>query len=158
MDITAIPFSFRERPLPVPGDLRIGWRLALLLLMLGHSRSKRASIAKLHVLNNAVRFGRTKSELESLIAGQGHLWLWPIRVEPAFGRALDFLIGESLAKWTETSGRSALQLTDRGIAAWKVLEKQDDIMVEERALLESSAKQLTESAVSDFFEATRRRE
>jgi len=34
-------FSFVRRPVPVPGDLRIVWRLSLLLMMLEHRGARR---------------------------------------------------------------------------------------------------------------------
>ena len=54
-EITSRRFSFRRRPTPVPADLRIAWRVSLILLMLLASRSNRASLAKLHILNDAIR-------------------------------------------------------------------------------------------------------
>ena len=65
-------FSFRARPLPVPGDLRINWRLAVILLMLENSRAKRASLAKLHVLNEAVRSRTARATLESILDSDDH--------------------------------------------------------------------------------------
>jgi hypothetical protein len=50
-----IPFIFKSRPSPVPGDLRPTWRIALILLILINSRSKKASLRKLHVVSWAAR-------------------------------------------------------------------------------------------------------
>lgn len=50
-----IPFVFKRRPAPVPGDLRPAWRIALILLILFQSRQKKASLRKLHVISWAAR-------------------------------------------------------------------------------------------------------
>jgi hypothetical protein len=44
------PFELLARPEPLPGDLRLAWGLALVLLILGRSRGKRASLQKLHFM------------------------------------------------------------------------------------------------------------
>ena len=148
-------FSFQSRPIPVPGDLRISWRLALILLMLGRCRAKRASLVKLHLLNDAIRSGRTHDQLEAALAGERQLWLWPVRVEPAFGRALDFVVGDGLAEWTQTSQRAAIQLTKVGIAAWEALDREADILPGEKALIDFYASRLTEATVSTYLTHSR---
>jgi hypothetical protein len=141
-------FSFVRRPVPVPGDLRIVWRLSLLLMMLGTSRSKKASLVKLHVLNDAVR-SRAAVANEKNMRHTGTLAPhWRVRVEPALGRAIDFLVGEKLAAWIELSNRTGLQLTASGIKAAEVLLNNDTAMREERTFLEVVAKDVTESVVT----------
>jgi len=97
-------FSFTPRPLPVPGDLRINWRVAVTLLMLADSRAKRASLAKLHVLNYAIRSRRARAQLARILDGTDHALNWQTPVEPAFGRAVNFGIEEVVARWTPCGG------------------------------------------------------
>ncbi len=140
-------FSFQRRAIPVPGDLRIAWRVALILLMLGFSRANRASLAKLHILNDAIRSeqqGRLKAVLASAHAGLP----WNLRIEPAFARAIDFVVGENLAAWTKATGRAALQLTKNGVEAAQAVMTCEDALVEERAILSELAKTITESDVA----------
>jgi len=113
-------FSFHRRPTPIPGDLRIAWRVALILLMLGSSRSNRASLAKLHILNDAVRFNQ-HSHLKATLVGARLDLPWDFRVEPAFARAIDFVVGDKLAAWTKSTGRAALQLTKAGVHAMEAV-------------------------------------
>ena len=72
-------FSFTSRPVPVPGDLRINWRLAVILLMLDSSRAKRASLAKLHLLNDAVRSPQSLAKLNDILIGAGDPLSWRSR-------------------------------------------------------------------------------
>jgi hypothetical protein len=149
-------FSFRRRPVAVPGDLRIEWRVSVVILMLGFSRSKQASLAKLHILNDAVRAPRTAALLDLLIKPHSGRTPWTFRIEPAFGRAIDFVVGDGLAAWTTTADRSALQLTAKGAAVFEVLKREKDVLATERDALSVYAKSMTEGLVSAVIGAARR--
>jgi hypothetical protein len=143
-------FSFQRRPIPVPGDLRIAWRVALILLMLGHSRSNRASLAKLHILNDAIRSSQHQ-RLRTVVGGPASTLPWNLRVEPAFARAIDFVIGEKFAAWTKASGRTALQLTASGIEAFRSLLELDDTLTAERAIIAEYAKAISEGLIANLL-------
>ena len=140
-------FSFVRRPTPVPGDLRIVWRLSVVLLMVGTSRGNKASLAKLNVLNEALRSPAAMGRLESIIAGKEVPSSWRVRVEPALGRAIDFVVGEKLADWTELSQRAGLALTQAGIKAFESIQK-SDALAGEKEFLAGPAKRVTEALVS----------
>jgi hypothetical protein len=146
-EITDGRFSFQRRPIPVPGDLRIAWRVSLILLMLVASRSSRASLAKLHILNDAIRSNQVRRLKAATDAGVRTL-PWNLRVEPAFARAIDFVVGERLAAWTKAGGRASLQLTASGTAAAAALEQFQDVLHDERAMIAEHAKKLTEFRVN----------
>ena len=149
-------FSFASRPVPVPGDLRINWRLAIVLLMLGESRAKRASLAKLHVLNDAVRSSRSRHTLEQVLSGTAAPLTWRMRVEPAFGRAIDFVVGEKFAGWIQIAGRSGLQLTATGLASYEVIKASDDVVADEKSFLQAVGMRVTEEFVSRLLDVGRR--
>ena len=146
-EITDGRFSFQRRPTPVPGDLRIAWRVSLILLMLASSRASRASLAKLHILNDAIRSNQVRRLKAATDAG-GQTLPWNLRVEPAFARAIDFVVGDRLAAWTKTGGRASLQLTASGTAAAAALEQFKDVLEEERAIIAEHAAKLTEMRVT----------
>lgn len=147
IDLANRRFSFRRRPVPVPGDLRIAWRVALIMAMLGNSRANRASLAKLHIINDAIRSGQ-QDRLKTILSGAHAAVPWNLRVEPAFARAVDFVVGEKLAIWTKATGRAALQLTKSGIDAAAGVMDIEDALVEERAAVEELAKLITETGVA----------
>ena len=158
MSLTIEPqqFSFRRRPIAVPGDLRIEWRVSIIVLMLGFSRSKQASLAKLHILNDAIRAPKAATLLDLVVkSGPGRI-PWTFRIEPAFGRAIDFVVGDGLAAWTSTAERSALQLTAKGIALFEVLKQREDVLTAERDVLRTYGKSMTEGVVSAVIGAARR--
>jgi hypothetical protein len=148
-------FSFNQRPVPVPADLRINWRISLILAMLGTSRSNRASLAKLHVLNYAARSTRVRTQLTGIIVGTEPALNWHMRIEPAFARAADFVVGERFAEWTRTAQRAGLQLTKTGIAAWKRLDDTEDVLADEKAFLKDTGRKVTEDFVSRLLQARR---
>jgi hypothetical protein len=147
----ALPrFSFRRRPIPVPGDLRIAWRVALILLMLGHSRANRASLAKLHILNDAIRSNQ-HHRLEDVIDKSLATLPWSLRVEPAFARAIDYVVGEHLAAWTIATGRTALRLTASGVKAFGSVTNLNDTLIAERVIIAKYAKAMPENLVANLL-------
>jgi len=150
-------FSFTPRPVPVPGDLRINWRVSIVLLMLKSCRSNRASFAKLHLLNDAVRSEQSSRKIERILVGQEDMLSWRMRVEPAFGRAIDFAVGDKFAGWTRTAQKAGLQLTKDGIAAAQSIERADDVLLVEKAFIRSLAKQITEEFVTKILGGQRSR-
>ncbi len=149
-------FSFRSQPIPVPGDLRIEWRVALIMLMLGYSRAGQASVAKLHILNDAIRSDRSTGQLDIIVRAKAGMLPWVLRVEPAFARAMDFVVGDKLAEWTQSAGRTAMKLTRAGATAFNNLEAEGDILKSEKDVLSVYAKAMTEGSVTAVIGARRR--
>lgn len=145
---TAKAFSFRERPTPVPGDLRIRWRISLILLLLNSSRGKKASLAKLYVLSDAVQSAEALRSLDAILHGQRSELTWRVRVEPALARALDLMVGDKLADWTTVSDRIGVHLTTKGETAAKAVGEFEDALVEQKAALLSVGSAITETLVT----------
>ena len=114
---------FRDRPKPCAGDLRISWRISLLLLILSSSRGKKASMAKLHVLNDATRSEASLAKLREMLDMLRPMLEWRLRVEPALSRAVDFLIGEKLAIWESSGGKMYVKLLPAGEKASAAIKK-----------------------------------
>ena len=149
---------FRRRPKAVSGDMRIGWRLSIMLLMLYYSRGKKASLAKLHMLNDAMRVNTSKDHLNKLLVEEQEVYSWSIRIEPAFARALDFLVSEGFADWGVANDRTTVKLTKSGISAAEALSESEEIFLEEKKYLKVVAKKLTEQSVVSVLSASKVRE
>jgi hypothetical protein len=78
-----------------------------------------------------------------------------MRVEPAFGRALDFVVGEKFAIWSRVAGRTGLELTDRGLKAVSLITGDPDLLIEEKSFLASLGRKITEQFVSKLLSAGR---
>jgi hypothetical protein len=149
-------FIFRERPKPCSGDLRISWRISAILLALLHSRGKKASFAKLHVLNDALRSRASRDKLESILNDEIPAYKWRLRVEPAFTRALNFAVGEGFAIWSVGNNRPSLSLTEKGVEVAREVEACKDVLVEEQLFIDGLAGKITERFVKDLLSAGRR--
>lgn len=147
---------FRSRPRPVPGDLRISWRVALTLLSLLSSRGKCASLVKLHVLNDALRSEVAQRKLTEVVRGERPASAVVVRVEPALGRTLDLIVGESLAEWTVRSKRLAVRLTGSGQRAANLISEADGVYVTEKEFLTGIGRRVTEHLVRDILSAANR--
>jgi len=146
-------FLFVVRPKPVAGDMRIAWRLAVTLLVLFHSRGKKASLAKLNLMNDAIRSEISRSKLVQVLAGEVPLRDWRIRVEPAFSRNLDFLVGEGLAEWLVASNRASIQLTAQGIAAAESVLAKTELIAVEKEFIKAVSNSITEKFVNRVTKA-----
>ena len=138
-------FIFRRRPVSVPGDLRISWRLALLILVLAYSRGKKASLAKLHLVTEALRSEGGKNRLANILSDPRTEPQWPFRVEPALARAIDMAKGEG---FITPEGGPAYRLTPKGMGAAEAVKGRQDVLEQERAFLESHGPNITEGFVN----------
>ena len=149
-------FVFKRKPKPVPGDLRIAWRLSVTLLALLYSRRQKASFAKLHMLNDAMQSDASKQKLTAMIEDSIPYVKWRMRVEPAFSRNLDILVGEGFAKWLVSSGKTSLELTPTGKTAATVVDESEGALEVERQFLSSTGKLVTEAFVQNVIAAANR--
>ena len=144
-DLLDGPFALTPRPEPVAGDLRRAWGIALIIMILGKSRGKRASLQKLHFLGHTARTRKTRQEAQEVFLGERRTSDLVVRVEPWLNRALAFAKGAGLIELEK--GRSA-RLTDIGLRA---LYEQSSMCAEEKAFLETVATKATESTIEKIM-------
>ena len=141
------PFELSARPEPIPGDLRLAWGIALVILILGRSRAKRASLQKLHFMAHSARTRTTRDQAQGLFDGTRSPADIIVRVEPWLNRALAFARAAHLVS-LEHGGHA---LTDSGIQTFEHLSSAETLMVEEKAFLEDIAKRATEGAIEKIM-------
>lgn len=78
-----------------------------------------------------------------------------MRVEPAFGRVVDFLVGEGFAEWVIASGRAGLKMTEAGQEAASVVDELQEILTWEKNFLDEKSAAITEGFVNDILAAGR---
>jgi hypothetical protein len=142
------PFALTPRPEPVPGDLRRAWGIALIILILGNSRGKRASLQKLHFLSHSARMRQTRQEAQEVFSGERPPSDLVVRVEPWLNRALAFAKGANLIELEK--GKSA-KLTDAGHRVCELLYRHPEMCAEEKAFLEAVGTKATERAVQKIM-------
>lgn len=142
------PFELTPRPDPVPGDLRLAWGLALLVLILGTSRGQRASLQKLHFLAHSARTASTRDAARRVFSRAARPGDFLVRVEPSLNRAIAWAKGARLVDFER--GRT-LKLTGEGRAAFHVLNSAENILAEEKAFIESIARLATERSIEKIM-------
>lgn len=144
-----IPFSFQSRPVPVQPQVRVVWGLSILVLILYlSSRGKKSSIARLHLLNWALRNSDNAEKLLSVIRSESRSLLSPISFEPGFNQAITYAISESLVKRNK-SGK--IFLTEKGVVLAKEVISNDDCLQHERNFLVKIKNSATESLANSLF-------
>lgn len=143
-----VPFTFHKRPTPLPGDLRTTWRIALLLLILFHSRAQKASLQKLHVLNWAARTEASRGLLLRFMSGSAGKDEIVPRIEPSLNRAIDFARGEGLV--IVENGKN-LKLTDKGVSAAREIGSTGDCLAPEKAFLQQMKSFVSERRIEDLI-------
>ncbi|UXS04260.1 hypothetical protein [Agrobacterium tumefaciens] len=147
-------FSFIKRPVPVPGDMRIGWRVSALLIVLNCSRAQRSSLARLYILNDALINPGKRELLSDILIGAAAPRRWRLSIEPALGRTLDLMAGEKLIEWCRVNDRLGVTLTTRGRISASVICAENEILADERLFIEGVSKQLTENFTETFIKAS----
>jgi len=142
------PFALTPRPEPVPGDLRRGWGIALVVLMLGNSRGKRASLQKLHFLAHSIRTRQTRFQVQQIFAHTLRSSDLLIRFEPWLSRALSFATGAGLIDLQ--GGRSA-KLKEPGLQFLDVLYHDETLFTEEKQFLDAVGALATERTVEKIM-------
>ncbi|WP_230060457.1 hypothetical protein [Agrobacterium fabrum] len=120
------------------------------LLILNKSRAKRSSLARLYIMNDAARSSNDADLLGDILVGATDSSRWRIKVEPALGRALDLMVGESLLHWTTVSNRVGVEPTAIGLSLAEEIDG-DEIMVQEKARIRYLSSKLTEARVTEFL-------
>lgn len=98
---------FRRQPLPILGEQRILWQIALIVTLLhlagraSRNRKKGMSLRKLHILSWGVRTERSCEAVRARLQLSKATQLPAIRVDPAFNQALDYAVAEGLISCTE---------------------------------------------------------
>lgn len=139
------PFTLRQRPEPLPGDLRLSWGIALVILILGKSRGKRASLQKLHFLGHAARTQEGRREIQQVFSHELRPSEIVVRVEPWLNRALAFARGSGLI---EIVGGKSVKLIEPGILLLDTISKDESTFREEKDFLDSIATQATEGTIT----------
>jgi hypothetical protein len=146
-----VPCVFRERPEPIPADMRPLWRLALVLLALHvGSRGGKSCLLRLHLLNWALQDRRNFEVLLRALSNSGSPGDVLFRVEPALNRVVDIALGERLVE--RVSG-DRIRLTRTGVVAARAIMEREGLMVLQKELLAKLGKSLTEQTVDRLSRA-----
>lgn len=143
----SIPFSFTQRPRPIPPDLRPDWRVAVLVLTLYYSRGKKASLKKMNVMDWAIRSPENYESLRGYLADKNPLHDIVIRIEPGISRAIDFAKGRGLIT-VEYKKPTGLKLTDKGIEFAEEIDNLQNCFSKEKEFLKDIKSHIKEKDIN----------
>jgi hypothetical protein len=139
------PFQINSRPEPVPGDLRRGWGIAVLILILGRSYNKRASLQKLHFMAYSIRSQHNRNIVQEVLLSENKSLSVIVRIEPWLNNALAFAHGSGLVKIEK--GKAA-RLTIKGTLVLVEITRDELVFSDEIAFLNSVSKLATEDTIN----------
>ena len=105
---------------------------------------------KLHVLNGALRSVLARKRLIEYLEGCVSLDSCTIRVEPAFSRNLDLLIGKGLGEWFIASGRLSVRLTPMAATIANTIDEREELFADEKMFLRTVGRRVTEQDVQNM--------
>jgi hypothetical protein len=142
-------FVFRRQPVAIPGDLRPGWRIGLLVLLI-HTccRSARTSLTRLHVLSWGIRTEDSRRTIQAAIEGGLSPDSLVVRFEPFLNRAVDFAIGEGIIR---RSGGNRIELTAKGKTLALELTQAETAYLVEKRFMNTIRQHVTETLVDGIF-------
>lgn len=136
-------FSVTQRPEPIPGDLRLGWGVSLLLLVLASSRGQRCSLQKVHFLAHLSRTAKSRQQMREVLARRRAPVDLSVRIEPWVNRAAAFAAASGLV---HVRDGKALTLSDDGKKTVAAIRK-ERLLEDEASFLEDVGKLTTEQVV-----------
>jgi len=140
-------FTVTERPEPIPGDLRLGWGVSLLLLVLASSRGQRCSLQKVHFLAHLSRTEQSRRQMREVLGRRRGPVDLSVRIEPWVNRAAAFAAANGLMLVREGK---AFALTDGGKVAAAAIRK-EGLLQQETAFLDEVGKLATEQVVEGIM-------
>lgn len=145
---------FIRQPIPVVGELRVVWRISLVIVILyicGHGREKRMSLKKLHVIAWGCKTSRTNAQVAAqLDAGQVAGGPF-VGVDPTLNAAIDFAVAENLVLYLQ-NGR--ISLSSEGAALAKELMT-GDVLMSEKSFASGLKSLATEQAITRLYARAR---
>ncbi|MDZ5454759.1 hypothetical protein [Labrys sp. ZIDIC5] len=135
-------FTYTARPDPMPGDLRMSWGLAVLVLALFYSRAKKSNFQKLQFMAHAVRLPEGREEVRGLLSGAYRPTEVSVRVEPSLNRAVAFA---HALKLVAIERGTSVTLTDAGVKMANSILATDGALKDEALFLSEVAPRMTDA-------------
>jgi hypothetical protein len=140
---------FTRRPDPIPGDLRIGWRLASAVLILNRCRGNTANLEQIHVLTWALRSRHGRQVISDWFLRERKPNDLIIRHDPSTARTINLAVAGGLAT---RNNNSTISLTEKGDRLAHLLWGRSDVLVPEKNFLSTLPARITQRSIRDLLE------
>lgn len=143
------PIRFRHRPDPIPGDLRLGWRLPVLTLVLDQCRGKTANLEQVHLLLWSLRTEAGRKLIARWFAGDRRPDDPIVRYDPTLTRTIALAVATGLVK---RNRNQTLTLSHQGQDIASAVRSQEGALVDEKRALNALPKGITQTRVRQMLE------
>jgi len=132
-DVRIKNLSFTKRPISIPADYRPMYKIAKIVLILKNCcRSECSDLLKSHLFSWALKSQRNMDKLKEYVTNNFTTEFSVWGIEPALNRALQFAVAEKICELVD--GKK-YQLTEKGNKFFDLINKDDELFVEEKAFL-----------------------
>ena len=139
---------FTNRPIPVPYNYRIIYKLAQIALIIHYCSARKAcSLEKIHIIATALS---SSSELEKLLnyIEDNKKSMILVRFDPAINRAIDFALAEELILRQKNG---LFKLSKKGKSYINEIVNDSDLFILEKSSLKRIELKLTEEKVNNLL-------
>ncbi|QUI22738.1 hypothetical protein HZI73_10745 [Vallitalea pronyensis] len=137
---------FERKPIPVPYNYRIIYKLSQIVLIINLSnRTGNCSVLKLHVLSSALSSDEEMSRLVYFLENKVLVKYPFIRMEPALNRAINYGLAEGIIN-QRNDGK--IFVTNKGENLYNCLMEDLEIMVRDKEFLSKFGKKVTDKFLS----------
>ena len=144
--------KFINRPIAVPYNYRIIYKISQIVLILGMiCKRGGCSNIKLHIISNALSSHNVLKDLEKVLDNRKEL-LPVVRFEPALTRALNFAIADD---YVVVQANSKFKLTSKGKELYEQIMQDKEIMILEKKDLENIKDKIDDRVIEKIVEKWR---
>ncbi|MCO1658126.1 hypothetical protein [Pseudonocardia humida] len=141
---------FRQRPDPIPGDLRMSWRFGALALVLLRCRGQAAGNQQLHLLMASLRSPLIQATLLRALAGQEGPSDVLLRNDPSLTRTVKIADALGLVK---QQANGTVRLTDDGKALGRLVSRNPNLFQAEKTFLDRLPMRITQKEFNAILAA-----
>ncbi|MFF7525098.1 hypothetical protein [Streptomyces pseudovenezuelae] len=145
---TESPVAFTRRPDAIPGDLRHGWRLASLVLVLYRCWANTASMEQIHVLASSLRSNAARDTLTRWFEDRRLPDDFVVRYDPSLSRTVAIAVACGLAIRKENQ---SISLSPNGVALARTIWSDAQVLQREKEFLTRLPKKISQKSMRELL-------
>lgn len=147
-DYTIKNITFSKKPISIPVDYRPAYKIAQICLILKYACiGEKSSLLKFHLISWAFKSIENRRVLLAFITDPKNSDLSVWGIEPTLNRALHIAVADGFCSYKNAN----YKLENKGLEFTKKIEENEDILIDEIALLKLIGKRrITEKSIQDL--------
>ena len=150
--ILANEIIFDSKPDAVPYNYRISYKMSQLCLILSNvcTNGSGCTLVKLHIISNALNTVENMKILDDYVNERTAYMI--VRFDPAVNRAIKYAVGDGLIYQLKNG---AFKLTDKGKCLVKEINKETDLLINEKHYLSELGNKLSATLIERLMSSWR---